>query len=105
MRKIGIYLRLQAKSLIRDNIIKFLFHAPENQLTSPLLSENHHIVTPWEVVLMQSIEFPDEPLDLVPYYRIPYLFADGYPQSVQAQPVLLKNKGEVGCAASLARPI
>jgi hypothetical protein len=45
---------------------------------------------------MQTKDFPNEPLYLISLYRIPYLLAYGYPESRNAQPVMVKNDCKMG---------
>lgn len=87
----GIYLRLYTELFIHDNLTEFLFYFPKIEAMGRVLCYNHNIVALGEIILVQSKPFPDEPLDLIPFYCIPYLLARGYPQSVNAQPVLPKN--------------
>ena len=105
IRLMGIYLTLCAELFIQDNLTNFFFYFPKIQAVGPLLCHNDHIITLGKMGLMQSKEFPNEPLYLVSLYRVACLLAYGYTQPRDTQPVRLNNERKVLRMVSLARLI
>jgi len=105
IKAIGIYLSLYTELLIKDDFCEFLSGFPKIQITGILLSCNDDIVSLGEKGLVKPEEFPDQPLDSVPFYRITRLPGDCDPQSRNAQPVPLENDGKMFRAISFSRSI
>ncbi len=89
------------KLLIQDNLTQFLFYLPKDEAISPLFCYDGNIIALRELLLIQSIEFPDVPLYPVPFYCIPCLLACGYPKPTDVKPVLIKNDCKMCCMISL----
>ena len=105
IRLMGIYLALCAELFIQDNLTNFFFYFPKIQAMGSLLCHNDHIVTLGEMGLMQSKEFPNEPLYLVSLYCTACLLAYGYTQPRNTQPVRFTDKRKMLRMVSLARLI
>ena len=69
------------------------------------LCGNDDIESFGEVVSMQPEKLPDEPLDPVPFNRVPNFFAGRDPQPRKTEPVFLENQNKVSCMVASARAI
>lgn len=77
---------LRTARFIEKDRTQFLAHLPEIQVRGPSLGCDDQIDPLREAAYVQSVKFPDEPLDSVPLDSVSGSLARRDPQPVRARP-------------------
>ncbi len=100
IKAIGNHLNLDTEFAVQD-ASDFLFNFPEIQIAGILLRDCDDIISLGELSFVESEKLFDQPFDSISFDCIACFLADSDPQSRDALPVLLYNKGKVFCVKAL----